>query len=82
MLNRLNVVNRVNRDAARFHSLGQLAHEIDFQEPVFKGCARHVQKVGQVEHAPERPRGNAFVQIGAVGCVSLAALNAKDICSA
>ena len=75
----LNRLTAVNRDAARFHGLGQLTHEIDFQGPVLKGGACHVHKVGKVEHAPEGHCRNAPAQIGVVGRVNLAALNAKDI---
>ena len=44
-------------------NLGKLAFEIDGQETVDEAGAQHLDMVGQLEAALERPAGNAAMQI-------------------
>jgi hypothetical protein len=54
MLDLLFAVDSIDRNPARFHRLGDFAHELDFQEPAFKGCSFDLDVLRQIEHSPER----------------------------
>src|SRR5690606_1964535 len=76
----LNWISR-DRDPARLHLLGDVALELDVQQAVPELGAKHLDMVGKLEAALERPRGDAAMQESRA-CVllpSLAALDARHV---
>src|SRR5262249_11646652 len=67
-----------DRDAARLHRLGDLAHEIDVQQPVLERGAPDLDVLGELEHALERARRDALVEHLALLLVGLGLLLALD----
>src|SRR5262249_33120106 len=51
-----------DRDLAGLLGLGNLAHEIDVQEPVLEGRALHLDVIGELEDALERARRDALIE--------------------
>ncbi len=51
-----------DRDLAGLLGLGDLTHEIDVQETVLEGSALHLDVVGKLEDALERPRRDALIE--------------------
>jgi hypothetical protein len=69
----------VDRNPARLHSLRQLAHQIDLQEPVFKRRACHLDVVGEVKFAPERTSRDALEQVLVITILRLAAFHGQHV---
>jgi hypothetical protein len=51
-----------DRDRPRLHGLGNLAHELDVQEPVLQARALDLDIVGELEATLEGSRGDALVE--------------------
>lgn len=62
---------RTDRDRARLHALGQIAHKIDVQKAVLEIGALHLDVVGELEAALEGTRGDAAMQEIALLAVGL-----------
>src|SRR5882762_5888246 len=69
----------VDRNPARLHSLRQLAHQIDLQEPVFQRRACDLDVVGEVELAPERASRDALEQVLVITVLCLAAFHGQHV---
>src|SRR5262249_1621101 len=52
----------VDRHAPRLHGLGDLAHEVDVEQPILEGSALDLDVVGELEAALESPRSDALIE--------------------
>ncbi|AHY49410.1 hypothetical protein BJS_08536 [Bradyrhizobium japonicum SEMIA 5079] len=69
-------------DPARLHGFRHLADELDDQQSVAEGSLLHLNIVGEIEHAPERTRGDALVQVLAGRFLGLLPSIVSAFCSA
>ena len=64
-----------DRNTPRLHRVGHFANQIDDQQAVLERGLLDLHIVGEVEHPPERPGGDAVIQVFALFGVGLLALD-------